>query len=115
MRSTGSAEGPYNLRLSSRSAGWTRAEMLGRLGTGLFVTGLQGRATNPITGNWTRAVIGFRVEDGAIVHAVEDVTLGGAIPAMMKGIIAVGDEVERNGAIRTGSIVIDDMQVGGDA
>ncbi|GAA3268378.1 hypothetical protein GCM10020258_39600 [Sphingomonas yabuuchiae] len=52
---------------------------------------------------------------GEVVHPVTDVTLAGQMPAMLNGIRAVGDDVERQGALRTGSILIDEMQVGGKA
>lgn len=115
MQSTGNAEGPYNLRLTSRAAGGNRAAMLARLGTGLLVTGIQGGGTDPVTGNWTRAVKGFWVENGSVVHPIEDVTVAGSLPEMLMGVAAVGEDVERQGAIRTGSILVEEMQLGGRA
>ncbi|MEJ2411359.1 MAG: metallopeptidase TldD-related protein [Novosphingobium sp.] len=79
------------------------------------MTGLHGGSTDPASGNWTRAVNGLWVEDGAVVHPVTDVTLAGSMPAMLKGIVAIGSDVERQGAIRTGPILIDEMQIGGSA
>lgn len=115
LRSTGNAEGPYNLRLSSRTAGGDRAAMLTRLGTGVLVTSLQGGGTDPVTGNWTRAISGLWVEDGEVAHALRDVTLAGSLGEMMMGMVAVGDDVERHGAVRTGSILVGEMQLGGKA
>jgi PmbA protein len=115
LRSTGNAEGPYNLRLTSRAPGGDQAEMLARLGTGLLVTSLQGGATDPVTGNWTRAVEGLWVDQGEVAFAVRDVTVAGSAPSMIQNVIAVGSDVERFGAVRTGSILIDEMQVGGTA
>lgn len=115
MASTGNADGFYNLRLTSTAPSGDVAAMLRMLGTGLVVTQFQGGKTDPATGNWTQAVKGLWVEDGEIVHAVTDVTLAGHLPAMLNGIRAVGHDVERQGAIRTGSILVDDMQVGGKA
>ncbi|WP_202804779.1 metallopeptidase TldD-related protein, partial [Novosphingobium sp. B-7] len=85
------------------------------LGSGLVVTHFQGGKTDPASGNWTQAVRGFWVEGGEIVHAVTDVTLAGTVPAMLAAIRTVGRDVARIGAIRTGSILIDDMQLGGRA
>lgn len=115
MASTGNADGHYNLRLGSTAEGGDWHEMLRMLGTGLVVTQFQGGKTDPASGNWTRAVRGLWVEDGQVIHAVADVTLAGTMPAMLNGIRAVGRDVERMGAIRTGSILIDDMRVGGRA
>ncbi|CDO34340.1 TldD/PmbA family protein [Novosphingobium sp. KN65.2] len=115
MPSTGNADGFYNLRLTSSAASGDWQAMLEMLGTGLVVTEFQGGKTDPASGNWTQAIKGLWVEDGRVVHAVTDVTLASNMPAMLTGIRAVGLDVERQGAIRTGSILIDDMQVGGTA
>ncbi|WP_322963923.1 TldD/PmbA family protein [Sphingomonas fuzhouensis] len=115
MASTGNADGFYNLRLTSTAPSGDFAAMLRMLDTGLVVTEFQGGKTDPATGNWTQAAKGLWVEGGEIVHAVTDVTLAGQLPAMLNGIRAVGRDVERLGAIRTGAILVDDMQVGGKA
>lgn len=113
MRSTGNADGFYNLRLTSTAESGDWQAMLEMLGTGLVVTEFQGGKTDPASGNWTQAIKGLWVENGSVVHAVTDVTLASNLPAMLTGICAVGLDVERQGAIRTGSILIDDMQLGG--
>lgn len=115
MPSTGNADGFYNLRLTSSAASGDWQAMLAMLGTGLVVTEFQGGKTDPASGNWTQAIKGLWVADGQVVHAVTDVTLASNMLAMLTGIRAVGSDVERQGPIRTGSILIDDMQVGGTA
>ena len=115
MRSTGNADGPWNLSLSSRAQGGSFADLCRLMGRGLIVRRLSGGATDPVTGNWTYAVVGTWVEDGIPTHAVTDVTVGGTMRDMLTGIIAVGDDVHRSGAIGTGSILIDAMQIGGAA
>ena len=115
MASTGNADGYYNLRLASTAASGDGRAMVRMLGTGLVVTQFQGGKTDPASGNWTQAVRGLWVEDGEPVHAVTDVTLAGNMVAMLHGIRAVGHDVERQGAIRTGSILIDELQLGGRA
>jgi PmbA protein len=115
LRSTGNAEGYYNLRLTSRTPGGDLGEILTRLGTGLLVTSLQGGATDPVTGNWTRAVEGIWVDKGEPAFAVRDVTVAGSAPSMIKNVIAVGSDTERFGAVRTGSMLVGDMQIGGTA
>ncbi|MDY0958859.1 metallopeptidase TldD-related protein [Sphingomonas sp. CFBP8993] len=115
LASTGNADGYYNLRLTSSAEGGDWDAMLRRLGTGLVVSQFQGGKTDPASGNWTQAVRGLWVEDGRVVHAVNDVTLASTMDAMLNGIRAVGSDVERLGSIRTGAVLIDDMQVGGRA
>jgi PmbA protein len=115
MESTGNSNGPYNLRLTSKVSGGDADAMRARLGTGLVVTSILGGATEPVRGGWSYAVAGFWVENGEIAHAVKDITLAGNLTDMLRGIVAVGDDVERHGPFRNGSILIDEMQVGGAA
>lgn len=115
LRSTGNAGGPWNLTLASRAAHGDAAALRRTMGTGLIVTTLMGGGSDATTGNWTQAVTGFWVEGGEIVHPVTDVTLGGNLKAMWRGIAGVGDDVHRAGPIRTGSILVDTLRIGGTA
>jgi PmbA protein len=115
MRTTGNAGGAHHLALTSRL---TRQlddlpAMLERLGTGLFVTDLMGHGINGVTGDYSRGASGFWVENGVIVHPVEEVTIAGNLADMFRGIVAVGSDVVSRGGRRTGSILIDRMTVAG--
>ena len=115
LRPTGNAGGAWNLRFANRDDGSDAAAMRRRLGTGLVVTHLNGGGTDPVRGTWTRAVSGLWVEGGEVIHAVTDVTVAGNLADMLGNIVAIGGDVFRDGAIRSGSILIDDMQIGGTA
>ncbi|MEA1648055.1 metallopeptidase TldD-related protein [Nitrospirillum sp. BR 11164] len=115
MRTTGNANGPYNLTLSSRHPGGDAEAMQRRLGTGLLVTAITGGRTDPAAGHWSRAVEGYWIENGIQRFPVAGITLTGDMRAMLRGITHVGDDVERFGAFRTGSILVDAMHIGGRA
>ena len=115
MQSTGNADGPWNVRLTSQLDSGDADAMRAMLHTGLIVTQLLGGATDPVSGTWTRAVEGLWVENGVVIHPVADITLGGTMRDMMAGIVAIGTDVYRNGAIRCGSILIETMRIGGSA
>ena len=83
------------------------------MGTGLMVTELIGNGINGITGDYSRGAVGYWVENGMIVHPVEEVTIAGNLKDMFKGIVAIGDDVDERGSIRTGSILIDKMTIAG--
>jgi PmbA protein len=115
MRTTGNAGGSHNLALTSRL---TRQlddlpAMLRRLGTGLFVTDLMGQGVNYVTGDYSRGASGFWVEGGEIRYPVEEITIASTLPAMFRGIVAVGSDVLQRGSKRSGSILIDEMAVAG--
>ncbi|MEA1672711.1 TldD/PmbA family protein [Nitrospirillum sp. BR 11163] len=115
MRTTGNASEPYNLTLSSRRPGGDGLAMRRHLGTGLLVTAITGGRTDPATGHWSRAVEGYWIEDGVQQFPVAGITLSGDMRTMLRGITHVGDDVERFGAFRTGSILVDAMHIGGRA
>jgi PmbA protein len=111
MPSTGSASGATNLLLADTGVSFT--DLLAQMGTGLMVTELIGNGINGITGDYSRGAVGYWVENGMIVHPVEEVTIAGNLKAMFKGIVAIGDDVDERGSIRTGSILIDKMTIAG--
>jgi len=79
----------------------------------LWLTETLGGGVNPDTGTYSKAGAGFWVENGMIVHPVEDITIAGELPAMLPKIVHVGADVYRNGGIRSGSILLDTMRISG--
>lgn len=111
MKSTGSASGASNLLLAD--TGVSFVDLLQQMGTGLLVTELIGHGINSITGDYSRGAVGYWVEDGMIVHPVEEVTIAGNLKDMFRGIVGIGDDVDERGSIRTGSVLIDKMTIAG--
>ncbi len=115
MKTTGNAGGAHNLQLvSSRMRAQDDFEqMLRKLGQGLLVTELIGQGVNIVTGDYSRGATGFWVEGGRIRYPVEEITVAGNLRDMFRAISAVGaDTVIRGGRV-SGSILVDQMTVGG--
>lgn len=87
--------------------------LLARMGRGLFVTEQLGQGVNLVTGDFSRGVAGFWVENGAIAYPVEEITIAGNLRDMFRDIVAVGSDVERRGSRHTGSILVGRMTVAG--
>ena len=115
MKTTGNAGGSHNLVLTSRrtKAGDDLPAMLKKLGTGLFVIELMGQGVNYVTGDYSRGVSGFWVENGEIAFHVTEITIAGNLKDMLKGIEAVGADAYNYGAKTVGSILINRMKVAG--
>lgn len=60
------------------------ATMLKKLGTGLLVTELLGSGVNYVTGDYSRGASGFWVENGVIVHPVQEITIAGNLKDMFQ-------------------------------
>jgi len=111
MKSTGNAGGNHNLIVPS--TGESFDELLKKMGRGLLVTELLGHGLNMVTGDYSRGVAGFWVEDGQLAYPVEEITVAGNLKDMFMGIQAIGTDIEVRGSRRVGSILIDRMTVAG--
>jgi PmbA protein len=111
MTTTGNAGGVHNLVVADTGAGY--ADLLAALDTGLVVTELMGSGVNPVTGDYSRGAAGFWVERGEIKFPVNEVTIAGNLKEMYRGILAVGNDVDLRGGIRTGSILVREMTIAG--
>ena len=80
---------------------------------GLIVTEMMGQGVNPVTGDYSRGASGFWVENGEILYPVEEVTIAGNLQEMFKGLLAVGNDNDNPGSIKTGSLLINQMTVAG--
>ncbi|RVT88127.1 metalloprotease PmbA [Inhella crocodyli] len=115
MKTTGHAGGSHNLVMKSRATapGDTLAVMLKRLHRGLFVTELMGQGVNYVTGDYSRGASGYWVENGEIVHPVEEITIAGHLPQMFKDIVAIGADAYTTGTKTVGSVLVRRMKVAG--
>jgi PmbA protein len=111
MQSTGNGGGSHNLVLAPGTD--DLPALLRRMGRGLLVTEQLGHGVNPVTGDFSRGVAGFWIENGEIAYPVEEITIAGNLRAMFQGIVAIGNDVDRRGSRHTGSILIDRMTVAG--
>ncbi len=83
------------------------------VGTGLLITELMGHGSNLLTGDYSRGAAGFWVEGGEIRHPVEEVTVAGNLRDIFMGLAAVGNDVDRRGNVRSGSLLIERMTIAG--
>lgn len=115
MKTTGNAGGAHHLRMTSRQ---TRpsddlAALLKKMGRGLLVTELMGQGVNYVTGDYSRGAFGYWVENGVIVHPVEEITIAGNMKEMFTQMVAIGADSLIRGTKEVGSIWIESMMVGG--
>ena len=112
MTTTANAGGNHNLIVSHGDLDFNG--MLKAMGTGLLVTELLGHGVNMVTGDYSRGAAGFWVENGVILHPVEEITIAGNLREMFKQIVAVGNDVLTQGSKQVGSVLIENMTVAGD-
>ncbi|HMD74226.1 MAG TPA: metalloprotease PmbA [Steroidobacteraceae bacterium] len=113
LQTTGNAGGSHNLLVAPTMSGGFDA-LLARMGTGLVVTELMGQGVNTVTGDYSRGAAGFWVEGGSLQYPVAEITIAGNLTQMLRGIVAVGDDVDTRGGVRIGSLLLDEMTIAGE-
>lgn len=108
---TGNAGGVHNLILAAGQQNFN--ELLRTMGTGLVAMELMGPGVNIVTGDYSRGVAGFWVENGIVQYPVEEVTIAGNLKDMLLNILAVGNDLDFRGNIITGSILLNEMTIAG--
>jgi PmbA protein len=111
MNSTGNAGGTRNLIVNPGAK--SRDELVAGLHTGLLVTELMGHQSNPHTGEFSRVVNGFMIENGEIAYPVSGTTVTGRLSDMYQAIVALGNDIETRRCIQTPSILMDALSVAG--
>jgi PmbA protein len=112
LQTTGNAGGVHNLSIQMGELDYEA--LLKTMHTGLVVTELMGQGVNPITGDYSRGASGFWVENGEIQYPVEEITIAGNLKNMFQQLVAVGNDDDYPGGIRTGSWLIESMMIAGE-
>lgn len=111
LTTTGNAGGAHNL-LVPGNAGDLQS-MMQEMGTGLLVHELIGQGVNGVTGDYSRGVVGFWVENGEIAYPVHEVTIAGNLKDLYQRIVSIGSDQDLRGGIRCGSILVESMKIAG--
>lgn len=111
MKTTANADGIHNLFIENSEMDLTA--LLKKMDKGLLVTELIGQGINIVTGDYSRGAVGFWVENGKIQYPVSEITIAGNLRDMFLNLAAVGNDVDRRGNIKTGSILLEEMMIGG--
>lgn len=113
MQTTGNAGGVHNLTVEPGDKDFSA--LLQSMHTGLLVTELMGQGVNMVTGDYSRGASGFWVENGQIQYPVEEITIAGNLKEMFQQIVEIGNDMDCRGNIHTGSILIEQMAIAGEA
>jgi len=81
--------GNWNIALTQGSKG--REALIAEIGTGLLVTSMIGATINPNTGDYSRGASGFWIEKGEIAYPVNECTIAGSLPDMLKRLTPAND------------------------
>jgi len=111
MQTTANAGGSHNLLVQPGRHDLNG--LLREMGTGLLVTELLGQGVNYVTGDYSRGAAGYWVERGEIAYPVQEITIAGNLREMLRGIAAIGNDLEVRGSKQVGSILVERMTIAG--
>ncbi len=111
METTANADGVHNLTVDA-TAGDVK-DIAKTLKRGLLVTETMGQGVNILTGDYSVGAFGFWIENGEIIHPVEEITIAGNLKAMFQGIEAIGNDINPNYSTRCGAVLVKEMTIAG--
>jgi PmbA protein len=68
----------------------------------------------PVTGDYSRGVVGLWIEGGEVAYPVEEITIAGNLGEMLTGIDRVGSDLLWLGSVASPSLRVASMTVAGE-
>lgn len=112
MTSTANAGGVHNLQVECEHT-QSFNELIKSCGTGVYITEWMGQGVDLSTGDFSKGVVGFWIENGEIQYPIHEVTIASTLQEMMLGCIGMSSEIDYRGNIHCGDLLIEKMTVSG--
>jgi PmbA protein len=88
-------------------------EIIGSLKKGVLITGFIGGNCNGSTGDFSYGIEGFFVEDGKIVHPVNEMNITGNMNKFWFNLVEMGNDIRVNDTIRIPSLLFENVDLSG--
>ncbi|WP_374369092.1 TldD/PmbA family protein [Dongia sp.] len=111
-RGTSSPPSPSASNVHMAAGKVSRAELIGAIKQGFYVTELIGSGVNGVTGDYSRGAAGFWIENGEIAYPVSEVTIAGNLKDMFKAVTPADDLVFKYGT-NAPTLRIDGLTIAG--
>ena len=111
-RSTSAPPSPSTSNIDLTQGTATRADLIRDMGTGLLITSMIGSTISATTGDYSRGAAGFWVENGQIMHPVNECTIAGNLRDMLLRIIPAND-ARAHLSTRVPSLLVEGMTLAG--
>jgi len=111
-RGTSGPPGPAPANVFMAAGKRSRADILGEIEEGFYVTDLMGMGVNGVTGDYSRGAGGFWIEKGQITFPVNEMTIAGNLKEMFLN-MEPADDLELRFGMDAPSVRIDGMVIAG--
>lgn len=111
-RGTSGPPGPSVTNFYLEPGNTDRADLIGSIDSGFYVTHMMGQGVNMVTGDYSRGASGFWIENGEIAYPVNEVTVAGNLSDMFANLQPANDLTFRYG-VDSPTVLVQGMTVAG--
>lgn len=90
-----------------------RDEMIMAMKKGVLITGFIGGNCNGSTGDFSYGIEGFLIQDGKIIHPVNEMNITGNMNSFWFSLAELGNDILVNESLRTPSLLFEDIELSG--
>jgi PmbA protein len=112
-RGTGSPPSPSATNVWMQPGDMAVADMLAGVKEGVYITDLFGQGINGVTGDYSRGLAGFWIENGTLAFPINEMTVAGNLKDMFLNMTAA-DDLEFRFGMDAPTVRIDGMTVAGE-
>jgi PmbA protein len=112
-RGIGSEPGSSPTNFYMRNGNIPPEDIIASVKDGLYLTGVHWVGVNYVTGDYSRGAEGIWIKNGKLDHPVQEFTVAGNMPDMMKSIEAIGDDLKFRSSINSPTFMIKEMMISG--
>ncbi len=88
-------------------------EMIGSLKKGVLITGFIGGNCNGSTGDFSYGIEGFFIQDGKIIHPVNEMNITGNMNQFWFSLAELGNDIRENESQRIPSLLFENVDLSG--
>ncbi|MDR3496075.1 MAG: TldD/PmbA family protein [Ancalomicrobiaceae bacterium] len=104
---------PGTTNLALQPGKTSRADMIGAVKSGLYITDMIGSGVNGVTGDYSRGCSGFWIENGELTFPVSEITVAGNLKDMFLRLTPADDLTYRYGT-NAPTVLIEGLTIAGD-
>jgi PmbA protein len=112
-RSVGAAPGVSTTNLYLEPGPHTPEQIIGSVKSGLYLTEMIGFGVNLVTGDYSRGAGGMWIENGELVHPVQEVTIAGNLKEMFRAVEMIGNDLHWRSSVASPTLKIAEMTIAG--
>ncbi len=113
IKNTCNSGGIHNWCFINKKKNISYKKLIKKMYNGLIIDKLLGQGVNITTGLYSKGISGFLVKNGKITSFINEATISGNLKKLFKNILDMSNDINIYSSIRTGSILVSNIQITG--